>query len=223
MNAEIISDDAIASDVAAELSFDPEVSANNIRASVINGHVTLTGLADTYSTKWAAQRAAFRERGVRSVENLITVDPNLLCLPADADLAAAVRQVLNLNDSVPADRVLVVVTDGEVTLSGNVDWYYQRYAAQQTAGAVPGVRSVISTIEIKPPNVAPREISMDIECALVRNARVDAGHISVEVNAGEITLSGSVKSSLERTEAVDAAWRTRGVSHVVNNITIEHA
>jgi osmotically-inducible protein OsmY len=220
MRTETISDEDILSDVSAELFFDPQVTTNNIHVHVTNGRVTLTGVADTYSTKWAAQRAAYREHGVRGVDNLVSIDANLLGLPDDVQLGAAVRHALNFNATVPADSIHVFVLDGDVSLTGNVEWYYQRTPAEDTAGGITGIRSVISNIHIKPPVVSATNISHDIEKALVRSARVDAGHIHVEVEGSEITLSGHANSWLECSEAIDAAWRTRGVSHVKNNITI---
>ena len=213
-------DSRIAADVTAELFFDPQVTMSDITANVIDGRVTLSGTADTYAAKWAAERAAFREGGVRSVHNLINVDPKLLGIPTDAEITASVREALDRNVSVPVGRVHVSVEGGKVLLSGTVEWYYQRVAAEHSAGNVYAVRSVTSEITVTPPTVSTTEISKDIKDALVRNAQVDAQHITVQVAGNQVTLSGKVRSWMERTEAVDAAWRAKGVSEVIDSITV---
>jgi len=220
MSTLTMTDSSIAADVAAELLFDPEVTADDIRATVEHGKVTLTGVADTYATKWAAENAAFRESGVRSVHNLITVDPKLLGLPSDVDIAASVRSALTWDASIPAGRLSVFVLDGAVTLSGTVDWYYQRVAAEKAARGAQGVRSVHSQISLMPAPASATEISRDIEGALLRNAQVDAQHIAVKVSGNQVTLTGKARAWNERTEAVSAAWRAKGVADVVDQITI---
>lgn len=218
---EPIADTTISADVTAELFFDPQVTTSEIHATVKDGRVTLSGIADTYASKWAADHAAFRVRGVRYVHNLITVDPKLLGFSTDEDLTLAVRAVLDRDAIIPADRLQVLVFDGNVTLSGSVDWFYQRSAAEHIAGSVRGVRSVTSQILITPPTVSSLAISADIQNALIRSARVDSEQIQVRAVGGKITLSGRVRSWAERVEAVDAAWRAQGVSEVINDIMIE--
>ena len=221
MLTETRSDSTIAADVNQELIFDPQVTASEIHAEVTNGRVTLTGVADTYATKWAAERAAYRESGVRSVHNLISVDPERLNVATDSDLTVAVRTALDWDASVPGERIHVLVVDGVVALSGNVDWHYQRQAAEQAASGIRGVRSVTSEIKVAPPLVSHTEISTDIEEALVRSAHVDAKHVVVKVEGSKVILSGKVRSPAERNEAVHAAWRARGVAEVIDDVTIE--
>ena len=122
--------------------------------------------------------------------------------------------------SIPTERLQVFVLDGAVTLSGSVDWYYQRVAAESTARGIRGVRAVHSQISLTPAPASAPEISRDIESALVRNAQVDAQNIAVTVNGNQVTLSGKVRVWNERTEAVSAAWRAKGVADVVDQITI---
>ena len=211
---------SIAADVTAELFFDPEVTVSDIHADVDNGRVTLSGVADTYATKWAAERAAYRETGVLSVHNMISVDPKRLGLRSDSDIASSVRTALDWNSSIPAEHLQIAVDNGNVTLMGKVDWNYQRIAAEQAAGAVHGVRSVSSLIEMTPMPVSPMAISEDIQNALTRSARIDAKHVIVKAEGNKVTLSGKLRTWVERNEAVDAAWRAKGVTSVIDNISL---
>src|SRR5215467_3699826 len=120
-------DAQITQDVIDELVWDPAVTVADLNVSTDHhGQVKLRGTADTYGTKLEAEEAAFRVSGVTSVENRIVVNPAALGLRSDADVAADVRTALDLDYQVPDDRISVNVVDGFVTLTGNVDWDYQR-------------------------------------------------------------------------------------------------
>ena len=119
----------------------------------------------------------------------------------------------------PKDRVKVMVEKGWITLSGDVDWEYQRRDAANGVRHLTGVIGVSDNIAIKP-TVSLSAVKSDIEAALKRRATTDAQQISVKVQGADVTLTGTVHSWSERYLARDSAWGTPGVRNVVDNMTV---
>lgn len=118
-----------------------------------------------------------------------------------------------------AQRTSVKVEGGWVTLSGEVDWDYQRKGAADGVRYLMGVTGVSDQIVIKAGS-SSGAVKSDIEAALKRRATADAKHISVDVHGHDVTLSGTVHSRFERDLASDSAWGTPGLRNVVNNIAV---
>jgi osmotically-inducible protein OsmY len=206
-------------DVMSELQWEPTIKTADIGVAVKDGVVTLSGYVDSYVKKWAAERAAARVFGVRAVAEEMQVRlPDSLNL-SDEDIARVVVNVLEWNVLVPHDRVKVKVQDGLVTLSGEVDWGYQKFAAEESVRYLMGVVWFSNQITVKP-TVKPQDTKDKIVSAFQRNALLDSRRITVETRGGWVILSGSVHSWGERAEAQWAAWAAPGVSEVENNIII---
>jgi len=206
-------------DVMKEIQWEPTIKAAEIGVAVKDGVVTLSGYVDSYVKKWAAERAAARVFGVRAVAENIQVRLPGSLKQSDEDLAGAVAHVLEWNVLVPHDRVKVKVQDGLVTLSGEVDWGYQKFTAEEAVRYLMGVVWFSNQITVKP-TVKPQNIKDKIVSAFQRNALLDSRRITVETRSGCVILSGSVRSWGERAEAQWAAWAAPGVSEVENNIII---
>jgi osmotically-inducible protein OsmY len=219
MMATVIRTDVdIQQDVLDEFAWDPEVEPTEVGVQIDDGIVTLTGTVDTYMTKLAAERAAQRIDGVRAVANDLVVKWS--GVRTDTDIARAVADAIEANISVPREHVDITVKDGKVTLTGQVDWEFQRMAAGDTIRHLAGVREVINLITIRQPRVSPKEVKTGIEEALVRSAEVDAGRIQVNIEDGRVRLTGMVRSWPEKHEAGLATWRAKGVTQVTNDIVV---
>jgi osmotically-inducible protein OsmY len=203
--------------VERELEWEPSVDERRIGVSVIDGIVTLTGEVGTYSEKWKAERTVEREAGVKGIANELEV--RTATERSDTDIAKAAVDAMKWNVMVPSDKVTVKVSKGWVTLTGEVNWDYQRRAAERAVRDLPGVRGISNLITIRP-RVEPHNVKEKIEDTLKREAMLDAQNITVQVSGSEVTLRGSVRSWLERHEAEKAAWAAPGVTAVHNYITI---
>ena len=214
------SDTQIQADVLAELKWDARVQPNEVGVSVKDGIVTLTGYVDSYTKKWAAEERAHRVAGVKAVANDIQVRLPGSSERTDADLAAAARRALEWNTLVPADRVRITVSSGFVTLEGDVDWQYERDAAERAVRNLVGVKGVSNLIRVKP-NAMPQNIKERIEQALRRIIEEDARNITVEVEGSKVILLGTVRSYAEKRDAERAARNAPGVKEVDNRLTVD--
>ena len=212
-------DEEIQADVLEELKWDTRVRPNEIGVAVKEGIVTLTGWVDSYLKKMAAEDAAHRVQGVKAVANDIEVRLPSFAERTDADLAAAVLNALKWDAFIPADKIDVTVSKGWVTLKGEVEFGFQRRAAERAVRRLSGVKGVSNLITIKP-LLSPTDLKQKIEKALVRNAETDARHIMVEAQGSKVILYGTVRSYAEKQEAEDTVWSAPGVSEVDNRIVV---
>src|SRR5579883_3242924 len=120
------SDLQLRQDVLDELDFEPAVNAAHIGVAVADGVVTLSGHVGSYAEKLAAESAARRVKGVRAIAQEIEVRYPSDKKTADDEIAARILSLLRWNTVVPADSIQVRVQDGWVTLTGQVDWQFQR-------------------------------------------------------------------------------------------------
>ena len=208
-------------DVTAELKWEPDISATRIGVEVNKGVVTLAGHVDSYAEKWNAERAALRVAGVMALTMELEVRLPGASQRGDADIARSIENALAWTTSVPPGQVKVVVEKGWVTLSGQLEWGYQRDSAAMVVRHLLGVVGVSNDIAITP-KLSLNAVKADIEAALTRHAHADATRISVAINGAEVTLSGKVDNWNEREVAQRSAWSTPGVRNVIDNITIAY-
>jgi osmotically-inducible protein OsmY len=214
-------DSQLQQDVMAELKWEPAVHAEQIGVEVKDGIVTLAGHVDSFPAKWNAERAAQRVAGVKALAVEIDVKLSGATKRDDADVARSVENVLLWTTYLPKDSVKVMVEDGWVTLSGQVQWGFQRTTATAAVRYLAGVKGVSDQITIKP-GVTAGVVKSDIEAALKRRATNEANGIKVAVNGSEVTLTGKVPTWAERDAAGSAAWSSPGVTNVVDNIGISY-
>ena len=203
--------------VMQQLEWDPAVDASAIGVSAREGAVTLTGTINTFAGKLAAERAAKRVIGVRAVANDLEV--KLAIGRTDADIAADAATMLRMHNEVP-DSVQAAVHHGHVTLTGTVDWHYQRLQAEKAVRYIRGVRHVIDHIAVVP-RAAGKDMRRRITQALYRNASMDAKHVDVTVTGSVVHLRGTVTSWLQRQAAERAAYDAPGITLVDNQILVD--
>jgi osmotically-inducible protein OsmY len=213
-------DSDLKKDVLSELSWDPLVPEARIGVAVHAGVVTLSGHLDTYSEKVAAKRAVERVAGVKAIALELDVVPVGIHQRSDTEIATAVEHVLGWNTSIPQDRVKVTVEKGWVTLSGELDWNFQRRAVERMVRPLKGVLGITDNIRLKTLPISVN-LSARIQDALTRQAMREARRIDIAVDGSVVTLSGRVHSWAERNAAEGVTWSAPGVSRVVNELVIE--
>lgn len=205
--------------VSDELAWEPSVTSEHIGVTARAGIITLSGHVPSYWEKRAAQAAATRVKGVKAVAEEIEV--RLFGSNVWADDRIAERAVQNLasDGAVQNDRVRLTVEKGWITLSGEVDWNYQKTAADHAVHRIIGVLGVTNDITIKP-HVAAYQVREKIEKALKRVASFEAENLSINTDGGTVTLAGKLENSYERELAENAAWSVPGVTQVQDKISL---
>ena len=184
-------------EVAAELSRDPRLVSDHIAVAVTDGVATLTGHVDTLAQKHAAEAAAARVKGVKAVAGELEVHVSADAAKTDEALAAAAVERLAGKASLPKDAVRVIVEDGCITLSGEVENHFQREAAEHDLRALQGLAALANHIAVKA-DVTAETVSDDIMHALNRSWFFDPATIQVTVDGGTVRLTGTVRSPHER-------------------------
>ncbi len=204
--------------VLAELDFDPRVNAERIGVGVQDGIVTLTGTVASLTGKWAAEDAVRRVKGVLGIAEELQVDLPAVHRRDDADIARAAAVALHWDAWLPR-TVAVTVQNGCVTLSGEVDWYYQRGEAENTIRRILGVRGIYNEIKLRL-RIPTAQIAREIGRAFQRNAQLEASAIEVTADRGTVRLTGRVRNWNDWAAATRAAWSAPGVSTVDNELSV---
>ena len=212
-------DTVLKSEVLDELEWEPSINATRIGVAVKEGVVTLSGEVASYHEKVEAERAALRVEGVKGIASEIEIHLPGTSHRSDADIARAALDTLRWNSSIPPDRIKVVVKKGWVTLEGDVDWGYQRTAAEDAVRRLTGVMGVSNQVAVKA-RPTSAGIKTRIEQAFKRSAEVDANRIAADITDGTVTLRGTVRTWAEKQEAERVAWASPGVARVQNLLLI---
>jgi osmotically-inducible protein OsmY len=157
---------------------------------------------------------------VKAVAEEIQVGISPSFKKTDTEIAEAVLNALKWHTAVQEEKIKIKVEDGIVKLEGEVEWEYQRTNAKTAIENLSGVRSVINLINVKP-KITSTDIKQKINAAFHRSATIDAGKVTVEVEGSKVTLSGKVRSFVEKEDAERAAWAAPGVISVVSKLEIE--
>jgi osmotically-inducible protein OsmY len=204
-------DSQLQKDVLAELAWEPSVHAAQIGVEVKDGVVTLEGHVATYTEKWNAELATQRVAGVKALAIELKVKLADSAVRTDTDIATSARNVLQWTSAVQSDSVKITVEKGWITLTGQVDWNFQKEAAADAVRFLSGVVGVSDQISVTP-SLKAAVVKADIEAAIKRAATEDGKRITVAVNGNDVTLGGSTQS----------AWNSPGVRKVIDNMTLSY-
>jgi osmotically-inducible protein OsmY len=217
---EQMNDKILRKDILEEFEFDPSFDAEHIGVAVENNVVTLSGHVDNYAQKLAAIAATRRVKGVHAIAEEIQVRFPFQPKTADDQIAKRAIDILKWNSTIAKFSIDVLVQQGWITLSGFVDWQFERNVAEDCVRKLSGVVGVSNDIKLKP-GVNTANVKAKIEAALKRHAEIEADAIRVLLKGSDhVVLEGKVHSWAERRAAENAAWSAPGVLNVEDHITL---
>jgi len=205
--------------VLAELTWEPRIAAAHIGVTADDGVVTLSGHVTSFVERYAAEAAVKRVHGVKAVVEAIEVRLAFEGERGDDDIAAAVIERLAWDASIPAGAVKVLVEKGWVTLTGAVEWYFEKESAELAVRPLRGVVGLTNHITLHP-RANAETISDDILHALGRSWFFDPKTIEVTDKNGKVRLSGTAPSPHARQVAAETAWASPGTVEVQNDIRV---
>lgn len=211
-------DRALQESVLTELVWEPSVDVAHIGVTAERGIVTLTGHVENFLQKRNAEKATARVRGVRAVVEELEVRLPFPLKHGDEEIAKAALNRLDWEVDVPKDVVTIRVENGWVTLTGCVEWHFQREAAERVLRGLVGVVGIQNEIITKVHPIA-QDVTAEIDAALHRS-RFDPRTMTVAADGGKITLSGTVPTLADRYVACQTAWKSRGATEVENNLVV---
>ena len=212
-------DALIQQDGMDELKWEPALNATEIGVAVHNGVVTLSGYVNSYAKKFAAERAAWRVKGVKAVAEELEIRlPGDSRVP-DEEIADSIVRTLKWNTAIPDERTKVKVTGGWVYLEGEVDWNFQKEAAFNAVRHLKGVTGVTNLIAVKP-RVNTVLVKDSIRKALERSADLEAANVRVDTLGSKVILRGTARSWAEKRTIENAAWSAPGVATIDDELII---
>jgi osmotically-inducible protein OsmY len=215
------SDEEIKETLQLAYLYDPRVSVFNLTITVREGIVTLSGLVDNFKAKSTAEETAKHTRGVLWVKNFLKVRPEGTI--DDEELTQKVKLALHDDPFLNPLNINFLVLNGKIILHGTVATHFQKKQAEESVSTVRGVVTVKNNLRVeenwswKPDPFIKR----DIESELWWSPYVDVDHVTVSVNQGVATLTGTVDSYLERDIAIENA-REGGAKSVISQLIIRN-
>ena len=218
---EMIVDERIAEEISLAIDRNIFIDEDNVTVRVADGVVELSGVVDDRYAYNAIVDIVRLTQGVREVDNNMVIDePRPLI--ADQVILEEIIDQLEWDTRVEADQVLVTVKDGEVTLSGHVDSFREKQAAEDDAWQVAGVRElnnelVIRTVE---ETVTDTTIEGSIENTILQSSGLEAEDVVIESQNRVVTLTGTVDAYWKKERLGTAASNILAVEGVENKIVV---
>ncbi len=218
--ATVKTDRQVQQEVLRELRWDSRVDETEVGVEVDKGVVTLTGTVDSYAKKLAAREAAHRVVGVLDVADDIRVKSPGGRDGTDTEIARAVRTTLEWDAFVPDQKIRSTVTDGFVTLEGEVATLREKEDAEAAVHNLARVKGVRNRLFVAAVQADPVKLRESIEEALERRAEREAERIRVRVGDGTVVLEGRVRTWPEKQAILGAVSHAPGVRDVKDKLTV---
>jgi len=199
----------------------------NVRASVEDGIITLTGAVDLYQDKLDAAKKAKKVENASGVRNLIEVAGSTI---PDGQLAAKLAEKLRY-DRVGYDNTFnyftLDVKDGVVTVAGETLNDVGRDSALSLVQRMPGVKDVVSDVTVSPVSIFDDGLRVRTARVLYRDpvlskyALDPQRPIRIIVDRGTVSLYGTVQNTMDKQIAGLRANQVFGAFRVENHLTVD--
>jgi osmotically-inducible protein OsmY len=206
-------------DIEEELEFEPALDAASIGVSVVDGVATLSGHVPSFYERQVAERAASRVKGVRAIAEELTVKLPFDVRHEDTEIASRASNILEWGSLVPVHKGRVTVDHGWVTLSGQVDWQFQKTFATDSVRRLSGVTGVTNQITVTS-HVSKGDVRSHIIKAFKRNGELESAGVHIKVDGGRVNLTGKVNSWRDRRMAEQAVWSIPSVTEVIDELVV---
>jgi hyperosmotically inducible protein len=226
-------DDRIEASAKKSYVFKTYLKDDSIKTESRNGAVTLTGTVAEASHKSLAADTVESLPGVKSVDNQLKVKSGGAAEHSDGWISTKVKTTLLFHRNVSASGTDVYVKDGVVNLRGEASSMAQKELTAEYAKDVEGVKSVNNELTIaKSPTqtqstlsekIDDASITAQVKSSLMSHRSTSAVKTKVETTDGVVTLSGVAKNEAEKSLVTKLVTDVKGVTNVINNMTIEVA
>ena len=210
----------IQQDIVAELKWEPSVRDDDIAVAVRDSVATLAGFVHSYADKRKAESVVSKVRGVKGIANELEVKLPSASTRTDPEIARAAVDALRWDTLVPDEQVQVKVEKGWLNLEGQVEWQYQKEAAERAVRHLTGLKGMSNLLRVRV-RAIPSDVKLRIKDTLKRWAQFDADRITVEMEGSKVVLRGMVRSYAEKRDAERAARNAPGVTEVDNQLAID--
>ncbi|MBD3254117.1 MAG: BON domain-containing protein [Candidatus Lokiarchaeota archaeon] len=214
----------IKKDIVDQLYWDDRIDASNIKVSVSDGKVTLSGSVPSFSAKNAARADAVSVKGVILIDNqLKVVFPSSVKVPTDEEIKSNIKNALSLTSDINDKNINVDVKDGVVTLYGNINSVWQKVKTEQIVSDMTGVFEIVNELAVVPTEkILDEKIAEDIVAALIRNYNIDVEEIDIKVEDGIVNLYGNVSDWRSYDALINTVRCTRGVLDIDDNLKVQN-
>lgn len=200
-----------------QLRWDSRVSPIDLRIEEREGKIVLSGAVESYAAKFAAEDIARSVVGVQEIDNRLDV---LYRRPvSDRQLKENVERMLAWNPDIDEGQITVTASDGHVKLSGTVDAFWKKAFIEADTTNMIGVVEITNSLAVVPhAEIVDESIKQQIIERLEKEIGTD--RIGVEVEEGEVVLSGTAQSWMAKRSALDIAEQSGGVRYIYDNIEV---
>ncbi len=190
-----------------------------VEFEVRDGFVLLRGAVRSFRHKEQLHRFVMSLRGVKALKDLLRVDPAETI--ADKHIALHIRQALDAHAELPSGTAMIRVSEGIVTLNGNVRSAEERFLAENVASHCRGVTGVSNNLIVDPlEEVSDEAAARAVKGALAYCEDFETDGVAVSCTDGRVCLRGEVPTMMDRALCEELARMQAGVRTVENLVAV---